>query len=83
MRDSFFLSIAQRQLSEKEGLQTVTLSKKWKQLIFCGLLGALFFLVPPPGDLKVAGWRVFGVFAATIVGLILKPLPMGDRKSVV
>lgn len=77
LRDSFFLSIAQRQLSEKEGLQTVTLSKKWKQLIFCGLLGALFFLVPPPEDLKVAGWHVFGVFAATIVGLILKPLPMG------
>ena len=55
----------------------MTLSKKWQQLIFCGLLGALSFLVPPPGDLAPAGWHVFGVFAATIVGLILKPLPMG------
>lgn len=55
----------------------MTLSKKWQQLIFCGILGALFFLVPPPGDLAPAGWHVFGVFAATILGLILKPMPMG------
>lgn len=55
----------------------MTLSKKWTQLFFCFFLGALPFLIPPPGDLKAAGWHVFGIFAATIVGLILKPMPMG------
>lgn len=55
----------------------MTLSKKWTQLFFCFFLGALTFLFPPPGNLAPAGWHVFGVFAATILGLILKPMPMG------
>lgn len=55
----------------------LTVSKKWKQLSLCIFLGITFFLIPAPGDLAPAGWHVFGIFAATIVGLILKPLPMG------
>ena len=55
----------------------MTVSKKWKQLSLCIFLGITFFLIPAPGDLAPAGWHVFGIFAATIVGLILKPLPMG------
>ena len=55
----------------------LTVSKKWKQLSLCIFLGIPFFLIPAPGDLAPAGWHVFGIFAATIVGLILKPLPMG------
>lgn len=55
----------------------MTLSKKWTQMFLCFFLGALTFLIPPPGDLAPAGWHVFGIFAATILGLILKPMPMG------
>lgn len=41
------------------------------------LIGGLFFIVPTPEGLSVEAWHLFGIFIATIVGIILKPLPMG------
>jgi len=41
------------------------------------MIGALFFVLPVPAGLSAAGWHVFGIFLATIVGLIIKPVPMG------
>lgn len=52
-------------------------STNWKRLCICIILASLFFLFPPPGDLAVKGWHVFGVFATTIVGLIIKPIATG------
>lgn len=34
-------------------------------------------MLPVPAGLSAAGWHVFGIFLATIVGLIIKPVPMG------
>ena len=33
--------------------------------------------LPLPIDVSPAGWRLFGLFAATVVGLIMQPVPGG------
>lgn len=38
---------------------------------------AVFYGVPKPATVSPAGWRLTGVFAATIVGLIIQPIPGG------
>jgi len=40
-------------------------------------LGATLYLLPSPAGLDPKGWHLFSIFVATIVGIILKPLPMG------
>jgi DASS family divalent anion:Na+ symporter len=37
----------------------------------------VFYVVPKPATVSPAGWRLTGVFAATIVGLIIQPIPGG------
>jgi len=37
----------------------------------------IVFVVPKPGAVQPAGWRLFGLFAATVAGLITQPLPGG------
>jgi len=34
-------------------------------------------LIPRPEEVQAAGWTVFAIFAGTILGLILRPLPLG------
>jgi len=41
------------------------------------LYGAIVYLVPRPVSVPPAGWRLFGIFAATVAGLILRPIPGG------
>jgi divalent anion:Na+ symporter, DASS family len=40
------------------------------------LLG-IIWLAPRPESIKPEGWRLFAIFAATISGLILEPIPQG------
>lgn len=40
-------------------------------------VGAIIWFLPVPAGLKPEAWRLFAIFAATILGLILQPLPMG------
>ena len=40
-----------------------------------GLYMAVVYLMPAPAGVSPAGWRVTGVFFATIAGLMLRPLP--------
>jgi DASS family divalent anion:Na+ symporter len=40
-------------------------------------VGAVIWFIPPPSGVTVKAWHLLAIFAATIVGLILKPLPMG------
>ncbi|WIA16877.1 hypothetical protein OEZ85_013807 [Tetradesmus obliquus] len=48
------------------------------ELLFCVLVALLLtFAVPRPAAIRPDGWGVLGVFVATIVGLIVRPLPMG------
>src|SRR5712692_9131048 len=62
------------------GEQAVPASRKtvYLQLL---LLVAIYFAVqwflPRPADVKPEGWRLLGIFLATIVGLMLHPLPGG------
>lgn len=41
------------------------------------LITLAFWFGPHPDALTDQAWRMFGLFAATIVGIILKPMPMG------
>lgn len=40
-------------------------------------VGVALWFVPPPEGVELVAWHLFAIFVATIVGLILKPLPMG------
>ena len=42
-------------------------------LLYC----AVEFLLPRPASVNPAGWRLLGIFVATIGGLILRPIPGG------
>lgn len=37
----------------------------------------IVYVLPRPAAIEPAGWRLFGLFAATIVGLIAQPMPGG------
>lgn len=40
-------------------------------------VGFVLWFVPPPAGLDVKAWHLFAIFVATIIGFIVKPLPMG------
>ncbi|MDR3564172.1 MAG: anion permease [Negativicutes bacterium] len=41
------------------------------------VLGAIIWFLPVPSGVTVQAWHLFAVFVATIVGFIVKPLPIG------
>ena len=50
---------------------------KWIRLGVCFLVGAIIWFLPvPEGVENPKGWCVFAVFVATILSLILRPIPM-------
>lgn len=40
-------------------------------------IGLLLWFSPYPAGIQVQGWHLFSLFVATMVGVILKPFPMG------
>lgn len=57
-----------------------TLEKvNYKGFILPVVIGAILWLLTPvrPGGLSVQAWEMFAIFVATIVGCIIKPLPIG------
>lgn len=50
---------------------------KWKSFLFVTVLGAIIWFTPVPAGLKPQAWHLLAIFVATIVGVILQPLPMG------
>lgn len=40
-------------------------------------LGVAIWLIPAPTGVKIQAWHLLAIFAATILGFILQPLPMG------
>ena len=50
---------------------------KWPMLIITLAVGVALWFCPVPAGLDAKAWHMFAIFAATIVGLIIKPLPMG------
>lgn len=53
------------------------LQPKAKKLIFLVGVGALLWFCPAPPALKTQAWHLFAIFAATILGFILQPMPIG------
>lgn len=47
------------------------------RLFSCVSAGFLIYLIPVPQGVAPKGWTLFAIFVSTILGLILKPLPMG------
>jgi divalent anion:Na+ symporter, DASS family len=47
------------------------------KLFFCILVGILTYYIPKPDILPPEAWRLLAIFVATILGIILRPLPMG------
>lgn len=61
-------------MSNSENKKTMGKLTPW--LITLGVGLAIWFM-PPPSGLDIKAWNLFAIFVATIVGLILKPMPMG------
>ena len=40
-------------------------------------VGLIIWFIPPPEGVEIAAWHLLAIFVATIVGIIVKPLPMG------
>jgi DASS family divalent anion:Na+ symporter len=56
------------------------LIKQNKNICFLGislLIGIFIWFLPEPAGIQTEGWRLFAIFVATMIAIILKPLPMG------
>ena len=53
------------------------LSELWRLAAVVAIGLAAYWLVPRPDSVTEEGWRLFGVFASAIAGLVLRPLPGG------
>ncbi|MCB1136846.1 MAG: DASS family sodium-coupled anion symporter [Chlamydiia bacterium] len=49
----------------------------WWSLISCFILGAVLWFLPHPERLSPEAWKLSAIFLATILGIILKPMPLG------
>ncbi len=50
--------------------------RKHFPLILTFGIGLLLWFLPVPSGLNERGWHMFAIFIATIIGIVLKPLPM-------
>jgi len=57
----------------------MTLSRRDRALRWLAVLGTatVILAIPIPDGIKPEGWRLLAIFAATIVGVIVQPLPGG------
>jgi divalent anion:Na+ symporter, DASS family len=51
------------------------LKKDMAKLLLSVFLAGIFFIIPSPLGLEVAGWHLLGIFVATILALVLQPMP--------
>ena len=51
--------------------------KNWLFLVLSVAIGFFIWFLPTPVGVKPEAWHLFAIFAATIIGVIFKPLPMG------
>ena len=50
---------------------------KLTSFISVTILGAVIWFIPVPAGLKPQAWHLLAIFVATIVGIIMNPIPMG------
>lgn len=53
------------------------MNSKVSKMAFIVLLGLAIWFIPPPVGVKAQAWHLFAIFAATIAGFILSPIPIG------
>lgn len=51
--------------------------KKAVQILIVYLIGQILWVIPTPTGLKAEAWHLFSLFFATIIGIMLRPFPMG------
>jgi DASS family divalent anion:Na+ symporter len=49
----------------------------WKFAVLVAVYLVVVYLIPKPASVKPEGWRLTGVFVATIIGSIIRPVPAG------
>jgi len=52
-------------------------AKLYPSLVLLFLFVIMWYILPIPAGVSVEGWHLFIIFILTILGLIIKPLPMG------
>ena len=52
-------------------------STQKKKMAAVVVLGLLLWFCPHPAEITENGWHLFAIFAATILGFILQPIPIG------
>ncbi|OIJ14188.1 anion permease [Anaerobacillus arseniciselenatis] len=50
---------------------------KFIPLLITLAIGVIIWNITPPSGLEPQAWQLFAIFVATIIGLIIKPMPMG------
>jgi DASS family divalent anion:Na+ symporter len=50
---------------------------KLKSFLTILAIGAVIWFIPVPAGLKPQAWHLLAIFVATIIGIIMSPLPMG------
>ncbi len=71
------MMVTQKRLQNKQ-----VKGEKKKEVHFISLFitlaaGVIIWLIGAPAGLDEKAWHLFAIFVATIIGLIIKPLPMG------
>ncbi len=58
--------------------KTASRDIRFTPLLITAMVGVDLWVIPPPTGVGVQAWHLFAIFVATIVGFVLKPLPMGS-----
>ncbi len=51
--------------------------RQWIYFCIVSLIGCVIWFLPQPESVDPRGWHLLAIFIATIIGIILKPLPIG------
>ncbi|MCM2676083.1 anion permease [Shouchella plakortidis] len=51
---------------------------RYVHLLITIAIGVIIWFIPVPAGLEPEAWHLFAIFVATIIGLIIKPMPMGS-----
>lgn len=62
----------------KRFLLTHDAEVKIPAFLACSATLLVFWFIPPPSGLDIRAWHLFAIFLSIILGLIIKPLPMGS-----
>ena len=62
--------------SPATGKFTKIMRSETGRFLICVAFAAILWVITPPQGLTPSGWRIFAIFSATIMGFILRPLPM-------